>query len=93
MILNNPPYYKKHPVTPTEHAWFAGENLEYFNRIFMQAKSFIKPNGRLLMVLSNDCDLGQIQHIAGLHNWKYKKVYSRINLIEKTHVFEFKIAN
>src|SRR5204863_4429236 len=49
IILNNPPYYPKDPSNSEERAWYAGRNLEYFQKFFLQSLNFVKPQGIIYM--------------------------------------------
>lgn len=89
IILNNPPYYPKDPTNAEENAWYAGRNLEYFQRFFKQSLNFMNPEGIIYMVLSNDCDLHRIDQLANKNGFRGKMVYIRQNLIEKTFVMAY----
>ena len=60
----NPPYYKRKPRDIKEHAWYAGENLEYFSGLFRSIGGFMHPGSQVLMILSEDCSLDEINAIA-----------------------------
>ncbi|MEO6539628.1 MAG: methyltransferase, partial [Ferruginibacter sp.] len=51
IIAINPPYYKKDPVTLQDHAWFCGENGEYFSALFNTIDGYIHSDTEILMVL------------------------------------------
>jgi release factor glutamine methyltransferase len=89
IILNNPPYYPKDPANLQERAWYAGSNLEYFKKFFNQSSDFLKNQGIIYMVLSNDCDLRQIDKIAAENSFTGKLVYQRPNLLEKSFVMSY----
>lgn len=91
IILNNPPYYPKDPNTQEEKAWYAGRNLEYFQRFFQQSLNFINPKGIIYMVLSDDCDLRRIDQFANKNGFTGKMVYNRRNLMEKTFVIAYSL--
>jgi len=44
IIAINPPYYKKDPQTLIDHAWYCGENGEFFFECFYSCNSWIKAN-------------------------------------------------
>ena len=67
IIAINPPYYPRNPATEAEMAWFCGIDFEYFERLFAQLKAHVCPNGKVLMVLSEDCDMVAISRIACKH--------------------------
>lgn len=59
-ILVNPPYFAAAPRDAAAHAFFAGENLEYFDRLFRQLPAFSHASTQTWMILSGKCDLGKI---------------------------------
>lgn len=91
LILNNPPYYPKNPKTTEEHAWYAGENFEYFERLFGGAKEFLAPSGQILLVLSDECNTTLINEIAHKAGFEDQIVYNRTNFIEKTFIIQYKV--
>lgn len=89
-ILVNPPYYKKKPVTEPEHAWYCGEEMEYFHRLFLQLSSHLAVNGCMFMVLSEDCDFEEISVIAARNNFKMTEVLKKKKWWEWNYIFEIK---
>ena len=63
-IVINPPYYPKKPESVKEQAWFCGENFEYFEKLFTQLPEYLNAENQTFMILSEDCDVGQISNIA-----------------------------
>lgn len=87
-ILINPPYYPRSPQNFAEHAFFAGENLEYFEKLFAQLPNYILPNtavsgyeGQKLtyiwLILSEDCHFLKIQEIAARNNFMLHSVFEK----------------
>lgn len=64
LMVINPPYYPANPKDMPEHAWYCGEEFEYFKELFATAGSHLNPGGSILMILSEDCALGIIMDIA-----------------------------
>lgn len=64
IIAINPPYYKKDPVSEADHAWYCGENSEYFTKLFSSLRSFLHPQSKVVMVLSDVCDIPFIASLA-----------------------------
>jgi release factor glutamine methyltransferase len=91
LILNNPPYYPKKPANIEEHAWYAGENMEYFKRLFHQCKAYLAPWGRVLLVLSDECNTALINRIADAEGFDERVIYNRSNFLEKTFIIEYKV--
>lgn len=91
LILNNPPYYPRNPVTIDEHAWYAGKNFEYFEKLFKQTKKHLGKNGTLFLVLSDNCEIGRINLLASNENFEHNVVYTRTVLLEKIYVIQYRV--
>ena len=57
LIFINPPYYRGKPLTEKDHAWYSGEENEYFTRLFSDVKRFMNKNSKIIMVLSENCEI------------------------------------
>ena len=88
IIAINPPYYKKQPVTAKDHAWFCGENGEYFSALFKSLPEYIHIGTEILMVLTEDCDMEMINGFAANNGFILNGIYSRKNLLEKNFIFK-----
>lgn len=87
-ILINPPYYPRSPRSAAEKAFFAGENLEYFEKLFAQLPGYIGTESRVYLVLSEDCRLDQIQNIAASHRFGLDSVFEQKKWGEHFFVFQ-----
>ncbi len=87
-IIINPPYYPKNPETIKQQAWFCGENFEYFHKLFSQLPAFNTSQNRIWMILSEDCAIEKIQHIANEHNLSMKPIYEKKAFGEWNWIFE-----
>lgn len=83
-ILINPPYYPRQPQNIGEHAFFAGENLEYFEKLFGQLPDFLNAPGPqhpaqtlVWMILSEDCDFLKIKGIAAQYGFCLQVVFEK----------------
>jgi release factor glutamine methyltransferase len=92
IIAVNPPYYKKKPVSPDQFAWYCGENLEYFNDFFQQARLFVSDSSRIIMVLSDECDMEGIRSIALKNGWIWEMVLKKKTAWEYGYIFNICIA-
>jgi len=77
VILINPPYYPRRPQHDVEYAFFAGENLEYFEKLFRQMPAYINQHTNIWMILSEDCDYQAIQAAAKPYGFELFKVFER----------------
>jgi release factor glutamine methyltransferase len=88
IIAINPPYYKKQPVTAKDHAWFCGENGEYFSALFKSLPEYIHTTTEILMVLTEDCDMEMITGFAAKNGFVLNAVYHKKNVLEKNFIFK-----
>lgn len=86
-IAINPPYYKHAPQTNSEHAWFCGENGEYFDRLFRQIGSYLHADSQVLMILSEECDLKMISAYAAANDMALTEIKSKYIFSEKNIIF------
>ena len=87
-IAINPPYYRKHPSSHAEYAWYCGKGGEYFDRLFQSIGSYLHPGSRVLIILSEVCDLDMIHAFAKKHGWLLKIVQTHQNWIERLILYE-----
>ncbi len=88
MIIINPPYYKKDPITKLDYAWYCGRNGEFFLDFFENLAQFIHPKSDVLMILSDGCDMAMISQIAAKNGYQLDCVFTKQNLIEKNFIFK-----
>ena len=88
IIAINPPYYKKDPATAKDHAWYCGENGEYFSSLFNTLADHIHPGTKILMVLSDGCDMGMINGFAAKKGFAFNCVHSKNYMMEKNFIFK-----
>jgi release factor glutamine methyltransferase len=88
-VVINPPYYKREPKTDDEFAWYCGEHSEYFVKLFNQLEEYIHEQSKIIMVLSDECDIEEIKSLAKKNEFEMvmKKKYFRF--WETNFVFEF----
>lgn len=87
-VLVNPPYYPRRPGSVVEQAFFAGENLEYFERFFKGLPPLLHAESRVWMVLSEDCDLEKMLSIAERRGFTFAVVFERRKWGERLLVME-----
>jgi release factor glutamine methyltransferase len=88
IIAINPPYYKKQPQTFAEHAWYCGENGEYFDRLFHSLPDYMHRQSTVLMTLSDGCDETMIRNLAIKNGCRLNRVHSKQNLMEEIYIFK-----
>lgn len=85
-ILINPPYYPREPRSLAGRAWYCGEHFEYFQQLFAQLPPYL--GGNVWMILSEDCDLPQIQQLAAAHHIEFHLLETHQNFWEKNFIFQ-----
>ncbi|MEP7255235.1 MAG: HemK2/MTQ2 family protein methyltransferase [Ferruginibacter sp.] len=88
IIAINPPYYKKQPATIQDHAWFCGENGEYFSALFNSIDNYIHDDTEILMVLFESFDMEMITGFAAKNGFVLNCVYSKKNMLERNFIFK-----
>ncbi len=91
-IIINPPFFKRNPKTDADKAWFAGEELEYFQKLFQQLTNHFTPTTVCLMVLSEDCDVQGIEKIAVTNNLKLLLRKKETIWFEENFIYEIHTA-
>ena len=91
LILINPPYYKKNPLTEADHAWYCGEHGEYFEKLFQNLNQYYmdhaQPDTEIVMVLSEACDITLIVEKAGRYEFALESFFSKKNIFEWNYLF------
>ncbi|MCB0573577.1 MAG: methyltransferase [Saprospiraceae bacterium] len=88
IVLINPPYYRRSPRDAGEHAFFAGENLEYFERLFAGLPAYCSAGSKVWMILSEDCDLEAINALAKAQGFRISIAYEKKKWGERFWVLE-----
>ena len=83
IILINPPYYPRKPQNTAENAFFAGENLEYFTKLYQGLGRYTHPETKVWMVLSVDCDLKALEAAARRSGFDWQPVFEKKKWGEK----------
>ena len=86
-IIINPPYYPKAPKNFKEHAWFCGENFEYFEKLFVQLPNYLSSETNCYMILSQDCEIEKIKAIALKNTIAFELVLEKKKLVETNFIF------
>lgn len=91
LIINNPPYFPKNPSNLEEHAWYAGQDLNYFQLLFRDSKKYLAIKGKLILVLSDDCNITLINKMAEIESFQPQLVYTRNTWLEKNFIWEYEL--
>ena len=87
-IIINPPYYPHNPITDPQLAWYCGEHHEYFQKLFSQLSERKSLIDKIVMVLSEDCDILTIRKIAEQYNFELKECMRKKIWWEWNYIFE-----
>lgn len=92
IVMINPPYFKKDPQSFAEHAWCAGTDLQYFEKMFGGLKKVMNDKTLSYMILADNCDLELIEKIAKNYNYKMNIIHQKKIFFETNYIFELKIC-
>ncbi len=92
IIAINPPYYKQQPVTARDHAWFCGENGEYFSTLFRALAGYMNIHTEVLMVINEQCDIKMIDGFAKKYGFSLQQVHGKKNMLEQLFIFKIQEA-
>ena len=87
IIIINPPYYPEAINSENDMPWFCGEHFEYFEKLFYQLKG-VTASREVLMILSEDCALHQIQSIAKKNSLQLAEIYSSQKWGERNFIYK-----
>ncbi len=90
VIVVAPPYYKKNPISEADHAWYCGQNMEYFTKFFTQIRNYSNEKTKIWMILSDDCDLDGIASIAKSNHKDMQVVYQKTKYWEINYIYEIR---
>jgi release factor glutamine methyltransferase len=93
LIITNPPYYRRIASTPFEAAFNGGEQFEFFQELSRSAPRFLKPDGRLLMILSSDANMPAILNLFRREGFGVRELRKGRKLFEKLIVYELKVRS
>lgn len=88
IIVINPPYYKRDPISYKDYAWYCGEGGIYFHSLFESLGNYIHKTSQVLMILSEDGDLEMIKAIAFKNKFKLDCIFKKKNIMEENMIFK-----
>ena len=74
-IVVNPPYFPKSVDSVDEYAFYTGENFEYFHKFFEQIKSYLEQKTKVLMILSENAAIADVERLSKQYQVGLKVVY------------------
>jgi release factor glutamine methyltransferase len=92
-IIINPPYFPKNPNKEEEFAWFCGNDFQYFRKLFDQMGNYVDSDSKIIMVLSEDCDIEMIKKIGKQSAFVFTKCYEQKIWGEMNYIFEISKTN
>ncbi|CAA0100335.1 Release factor glutamine methyltransferase [BD1-7 clade bacterium] len=92
IITVNPPFYPKNPSNAADHAWYCGDDFQYFIRLFGSLGDYIHTQTEILMVLSSDCDLERIASIATDNGYQMNVIAEKDFWIETDIIYRIECA-
>lgn len=90
LVVINPPYYFKAPASMAEHAWYCGNEGEYFQRLFAGLGNYLHKKTVTLMILCEGCEQERIKGMAMEAGYHLHLVHSSRNLIERNDIYEIR---
>ncbi len=75
IIIINPPYFPKDPKNNNEYAWFCGSDFRFFKNLFAQIGDYISASTKIIMILSEDCDIEMIKSIAKKNSFALTEIH------------------
>lgn len=88
IIVINPPYYKREPISYKDYAWYCGEGGAYFHRLFESLDNYIHKASQVLMILSEDVDLEMIKAIASKNKFTLDCIFKKKNIMEENMIYK-----
>jgi release factor glutamine methyltransferase len=92
-VIINPPYFPKNPQNEKEFAWFCGNDFQYFRKLFAQIGNYINSDSKIIMVLSEDCDIEMIKKIGKQSLFVFTKCNEQKIWGEMNYIFEISKIN
>lgn len=92
-IIINPPYYPKAVKEEWQLAWNCGERHEFFVKLFSRLVEFVHADSKVLMVLSEDCDIFTIRNLAQQSGWELAERTRKKFWREWNFIFECRLRD
>jgi len=91
-IVLNPPYYSRAIKTDRDLAWYCGEKLEYFEKLFGSLVNHIHDESQVIIILTKEgCDVSGIFRVADHHKFYLELLRERKALLDgRDYLFQIK---
>ena len=93
IIAINPPYYKKDPLSWSDHAWYCGKNGEYFFKLFCTLHEYLHPKTQVFMVLCEGCDIAMIRRYSEKNGFHLQCVQKKRNWVEMNYIYKIEMVH
>jgi release factor glutamine methyltransferase len=90
-IVINPPYFFSEVKNPTQFAWNAGKDGQFFMKFFQQLKDYTNNNSEIYMILADNCEIDRIIQIAKNYNWNFSLVEKKKILWEVNYIYRIQV--
>ncbi|MBI4548704.1 MAG: methyltransferase [Ignavibacteriae bacterium] len=87
-VFLNPPFYPKEAQNLLEMGWKSGENYSLIKEFVYQAFKYLKPQGKIIFILTSDVDIVKILKIFEAERFTTRCVSTKQNFFEKFFIYE-----
>ena len=92
-VVVNPPYYRGNPIGAEQMSWYAGSDLGYFKKFFLQLPKFVHTGSLVIMVLSEDCEVEAIKEMVESSSFTWILRREKRFSWEMNWIFELRLNN
>jgi len=89
-IVFNPPFFPRPTTRALQAAYHAGEDYATITRFLQQAKNFLAPAGRILLILSSDMNLFELQTMFDRQNYRVAHCEIKPHLFEQFYLVQLR---
>ena len=88
IIFFNPPYYRGVPADNFEMAFKAGEDFQIIKNFLSEAKTRLKKNGKICMIISSDLEPESFSGMVDESGYGFSVVLTKKKLFETFYIFK-----
>lgn len=92
-IFVNPPFLPRYPEGEKDFAFCCGEEYEYYICLFSDLHRALRPDGTVLMALSQSCDIKRILAVAESENLTCERVDQYKRWAEINYLYEIRFSS